>query len=102
MARTPLILPPKSHQSARIGGEEFAILMPGIDSAGALVRAKLPCKEIFRLRIPHAGNSSAVVTVSIGVASTTAHGDAMDMVRAGDVALYKAKAQGRNQVVQAE
>ena len=53
------------------------------------------------LRIPHAGNEIGLVTVSIGIAATLPDAD-MDpstLLRAADLALYEAKAAGRDQSV---
>jgi diguanylate cyclase (GGDEF)-like protein len=78
---------------ARFGGEEFAVLLPGLSAMEAVGVA-----ETIRLkgrRIPK------VTTVSIGVASMTpsAPMDWCDLVAAADKALYAAKANGRNQTV---
>jgi diguanylate cyclase (GGDEF)-like protein len=80
--------------AARYGGEEFAVLLPGLPAMEALRVA-----EIIRLKVE--GSSSAVSTVSIGVASL-APVPGMDwtgLVNAADKALYAAKANGRNQSV---
>jgi diguanylate cyclase (GGDEF)-like protein len=77
---------------ARIGGEEFAWLLPETDSAGARKAAE-------RVRETIQGTSFAEVrkvTISAGVASTVnAHG-AEALIREADRALYRAKANGRN------
>lgn len=85
---------------ARLGGEEFAVLLPGVDLDMARNRA-----EAFRgnlLSQPLQGAGGAIhVTVSIGVASSAAQPQAnADMLyRAADRALYLAKERGRNRVV---
>ena len=82
----------------RFGGEEFTVLLPRTDAAGA-------CRIAERLRSSAGGLSVATadarirVTVSIGVAVFDEHGrDLFELLAAADVALYKAKDAGRNQV----
>jgi diguanylate cyclase (GGDEF)-like protein len=82
----------------RFGGEEFTVLLPRTDAAGA-------CRIAERLRCSASGVSVAVdqakiqVTVSIGVAVLGQHGhDLFELLAAADVALYRAKDAGRNQV----
>ncbi|WP_203140534.1 sensor domain-containing diguanylate cyclase [Marinobacter mangrovi] len=91
--------------SVRLGGEEFAILLPTIDAEEALAVADRVRKAVFDLAIPHDGSPLGWVTVSIGCA--TWFGDygagAMDtvfdrMMRDADHALYRAKEHGRNRV----
>ncbi len=50
-----------------VGGEEFAILFPDIDAAGALRVAHACRRRIEALALPHALNAGGVVTVSIGL-----------------------------------
>ena len=86
----------------RYGGEEFLILFPeqGLDEAApALERARL---AVEALRIPHPNNPpSGVVTISGGIAESSRLNPVAvnDWLRHADVALYKAKAGGRNQVI---
>lgn len=84
---------------ARLGGEEFAVVMVGTD-------AETACRVADRLRARTAGHRFAreePVTVSIGVATAPVHADgAADLVRAADRALYLAKAAGRNTVILAD
>jgi two-component system cell cycle response regulator len=82
----------------RFGGEEFVIVLPGasIEQAavvGERVR-RTTASEPFE-----AGGTEIPVTVSCGVAGLTAsHGDAMQLVKSADEALYEAKTSGRNRV----
>ena len=77
-------------QAFRYGGEEFLVLLPHTDLAGAQVVAE---------RIRKAVEAHTPVTVSLGVASYT-DGDSLDgLVAAADNALYGAKRQGRNRVL---
>ena len=82
---------------ARFGGEEFSILLPGIDSNGARAAA-----ERIRTSLSNqiVGNNVGQITASIGVATFLEHTDNIDdLVELADQAMYKAKINGRNQVV---
>jgi len=83
----------------RLGGEEFVIVMPGVNVLAATriaERARLAIQE-ERFVIDATGRSIPV-TVSIGLAERGAEGDASALYRRADQALYRAKAEGRNRV----
>jgi diguanylate cyclase (GGDEF)-like protein len=85
--------------SGRLGGEEFAFMLPG---AGAQDAAQVA--EHIRLRFADAtltiGAHAVASTVSIGVASTSAPmANVADLLAVADRALYRAKAEGRDRVV---
>lgn len=86
---------------ARYGGEEFVLILPETDAAGAMVVAEKLRAEIGAR--PFTGGPGArvgIVTVSIGVSCHPMNGDtAVSLIRAADVALYRAKASGRDRVV---
>jgi diguanylate cyclase (GGDEF)-like protein len=84
--------------AARYGGEEFAVLLPGLS-----VNEAMRIAEAIRLKVQQSCADPRTTTVSIGVASLTplANMDPSDLVKAADTALYAAKANGRNQTVQA-
>jgi diguanylate cyclase (GGDEF)-like protein len=87
---------------ARIGGEEFALLLPDADSAAALVIAEALRKAVEELQIEHPDSPVADhVTISVGVCChhPYAGGDNAGFMRDADGALYAAKSQGRNRVV---
>ncbi len=90
---------------ARYGGEEFVLLLPGTDAAGAVVTAERIRRRVARLPIV-AGGQNALrisVTCSVGVAAYPAHGSSVEeLLRRADVALYTAKSQGRDRVVNAD
>ena len=82
--------------TARFGGEEFAVLLPGISAADALDVA-----ESIRQKVELWSGDPRVTTVSIGIAGMmpAAGLDWPDLIAAADKALYAAKANGRNQSV---
>ena len=81
----------------RLGGEEFAVLLPGADVRAAARRADVLRCAIEQLDIELDGGSSARVTISVGVASHD--GRLADTLRRADEAMYVAKQTGRNRVV---
>jgi diguanylate cyclase (GGDEF)-like protein len=86
---------------ARYGGEEIAVLLPATELEGAVTLAEEIRSDVERLGIPHAGSQMGVVTVSAGAAvilPTRFASEPTDLVKAADVALYQAKAAGRNRV----
>jgi len=90
--------------AARFGGEEFAVLLPETDYAGARHIGEEIRRGVFDMQFAHARTGSGFVTVSIGVATLRPrHADQpASLVEAADRALYAAKAAGRNIVVGAE
>lgn len=90
---------------ARIGGEEFVILLPSTDREAALGLADRVLASIAEAAIPHRdSDTSSFVTLSIGVALTTSTPAASfdALFHLADRALYAAKAAGRNRVTLAE
>ncbi|UUQ64928.1 sensor domain-containing diguanylate cyclase [Pseudomonas fuscovaginae UPB0736] len=85
---------------ARYGGEEMAVILPETDNAGASVVAQLMLERLAQEPIPHQGSPFAQVTVSIGIACTTAtdldYGESL--LKRADQALYIAKETGRNRM----
>ncbi|MDK2123118.1 diguanylate cyclase [Parachitinimonas caeni] len=87
--------------AARIGGEEFACLLPETDQVGALAVAELIREAISALAIPHASSEvSDIVTASLGVASLAGsdQSGAARLCQLADTNLYRAKSNGRNRV----
>ncbi|MCE7658502.1 GGDEF domain-containing protein [Vibrio fluvialis] len=80
----------------RLGGEEFAILLPMQDIESACKLAESLRSQMELLQV---GNLPAF-TISIGVTSYHDMDSEASIFRRADMALYRAKAQGRNQVVQ--
>lgn len=84
---------------ARLGGEEFSVLLPGCTTEQAAARAGEMRQRVEELRIRYRDLDLPRMTVSAGVASFPQCGEnTQDLLRAADAALYAAKAAGRNQV----
>lgn len=87
---------------ARFGGEEFVVLLPHTSLEAAYEKAEKLRKGISSLIVCD-GEFSASVTVSLGVSSFPKFADTEDLLlKSADIALYKAKNQGKNCVVAAE
>lgn len=90
---------------ARLNGDEFGIVLPGIDADAAYHQAESLRQAIWQLGIPHISSSiSTCVTVSLGVASLeiAQHDDADTLQDAAAHGLHQAKQLGRNRVVSAQ
>ena len=85
---------------ARIGGEEFAIILPGTPASGAFETAERLRQDVMGQGIAHAANAPLVVTISVGCATfiPTEGSEATEIIAAADAALYAAKNAGRNRV----
>ena len=83
---------------ARIGGDEFSILLPGIGLAQALVAAERLRKRLATTPVEHGGHVLAF-TVCVGVSQLVATDTGVgSLLQRADQALYAAKQAGRNQV----
>lgn len=83
---------------ARFGGEEFVLLLPGVDLDEACETAQQCLDHMREVALPHAASPVAeFVTLSIGVASLMPDGigNAASIVNAADAAMYRAKSGGR-------
>jgi diguanylate cyclase (GGDEF)-like protein len=83
----------------RIGGEEFAVVLPHISFEDATAIAERLCHTVRSGRFLTAHHEPLQATLSIGLAykQTLQHGDSLeDLLREADLALYQAKAQGRD------
>ena len=88
---------------ARYGGEEFIMAMPGADAHEAVSQAERIRLAVEQLWISH-GETRQQLTLSVGVATyqPPSSCSASELLAAADAALYRAKHNGRNQVVVAE
>lgn len=87
--------------ACRYGGEEFTVILPEARLEVARQRAEHMRDEVRMLAAQ--GDPERAVTISFGVAAFPDHGvNAMDLLRAADRALYRAKAAGRNRVMLAD
>lgn len=87
-----------SDSIARWGGEEFIVLSPATRMDGAMSLAEKIRVAVASRAFPEAGR----VTVSIGVAEYVLGEDLISWIQRADEALYRAKAEGRNQVAMAK
>jgi diguanylate cyclase (GGDEF)-like protein len=86
--------------AARYGGEEFCVVLSQCDLDGALAVANDIHKEIAALNLLHKNSVFGHMTISIGVAATipAPAQSAAELLKQADLALYEAKAGGRNRV----
>lgn len=88
---------------ARYGGEEFAVVLPGVDTRRAVLYAERLRRRIWREAIAFDASTHGRVTISAGVATIIPPMVATpeELLRAADIALYRAKCLGRNQIASA-
>jgi diguanylate cyclase (GGDEF)-like protein len=86
---------------ARLGGEEFAVLLPDTGAEAALVAAERLRRGLARALDGTADSIALAYTVSIGAATLDREESIDGMLSRADAALYVAKARGRNAVVDA-
>lgn len=85
--------------AARMGGEEFNVILPGVESKGAMIAAERIRKALESEQLDTIGH----VTASIGVATFLEHSDNIeDILELTDQAMYQSKRNGRNQVTLAK
>lgn len=94
---------PATAIGCRIGGEEFAVLLPGVTVGAAQGVANRIRELVAAWKLPYRSSAHGVLTVSGGVAQASLEGgeDAPGLVAAADAALYEAKLAGRNKVLSA-
>jgi len=82
---------------ARIGGDEFALLLPDTSADDAVAAVERIRRDLRHLT--DADERIRTVSISVGIASATADTDSRDdIIRLADAALYEAKAEGRDRI----
>jgi diguanylate cyclase (GGDEF)-like protein len=82
---------------SRMGGEEFSILMSGVDLCTVKQRIAEFANTLAQTTILHGNSSLPPCTISVGVSMYPENGDSLhDLIRAADSAMYKAKSLGKN------
>ena len=88
-----------SDSACRYGGEEFILLLPGMDMETARARADR-WRQAFSADTVACGDLRIQATISMGIAAFPEHGDSLAaLTRCADLALYEAKKTGRDRVV---
>ena len=86
--------------ACRYGGEEFVVILPRASLENTRRRAEALREGMRGLQLEPSGPRMPSVTMSIGVACSPNHGETREqLIHAADVALYRAKARGRDRVV---
>ncbi|GHT01511.1 hypothetical protein AGMMS50276_29670 [Synergistales bacterium] len=90
-----------SHLAARVGGEEFGLLLPNINETGAMSIAEKVRIDVATARVPSANGTLTNATISIGVITTfpAENCSSRDFISKAYENLLTAKATGRNRVV---
>ena len=83
----------------RLGGDEFVLVMPGASLADAQERAEQLLTEVRRVTVDVPGEQDFAPSLSMGLAVYPAHASTVQtLLRAADLALYRAKAEGRDRL----
>lgn len=89
--------------ACRYGGEEFALILSETDAAGARACVEKIREAVKQLTVHFRGQSLGSVTISAGIAAFPGHSDkSEELVHMADMALYRAKKEGRDRVVVGE
>jgi len=87
--------------ACRYGGEEFTIMLPDMTVPLAIERAEAIRRAVSVLHVPVGRDLIGEFSISIGIAVYPQDGETADLLlRRADMALYRAKREGRNRVVQ--
>lgn len=82
----------------RVGGEEFALLLPNTGHDAAFAAAERVRRQVEAMRVPLGSGEPIAITVSVGVTRLLPGDSAESALHRADQALYRAKAAGRNRV----
>lgn len=85
----------------RFGGEEFVVILPGVNATGANLAAER-LRSIIEKHVFNSRQGTVPVTISVGTASLTMQDNAKTLIDRADKALYSAKNSGRNCVACSE
>jgi diguanylate cyclase (GGDEF)-like protein len=96
VARIDAVL--RGETCARLGGEEFAVLLPRTDADAAVGLADELRRALERAGVPGSAGVTVRYTVSVGVASLDGGETLAGLLQRADAALYAAKRAGRNRV----
>ena len=97
MLRASLRFP--TDRIARMGGEEFAVVLPRTTMTDACTIAERMRRSVYDLQIPHAGSpTTRMVSISAGVSEYGGGASPAHVIADADKALYRAKMSGRNRV----
>lgn len=84
--------------AGRYGGEEFVVLLPGVDNVGARLFAERLRKRVEALQVEHEGQVISF-TISLGISDMSGKPETHEqLIREADQALYDSKHNGRNRV----
>lgn len=86
------------HLVARVGGEEFAILLRGADTAAAMARTAGIQEALASRALPVSETLELKITASYGIATRQPAEPLADLFARADQALYRAKTEGRNRI----
>jgi diguanylate cyclase (GGDEF)-like protein len=84
--------------AGRLGGEEFALLLPDADLEGAIATARRLRRSLAQGPIASTDGNALSLTASFGVAHYSAGQTGDELLRLADAALYRAKETGKNRV----
>lgn len=86
--------------ACRLGGDEFALVLPDSSLTDTRQRVEELCTLTKQLEMRYEGRALGAMTLSAGIAVSPDHAaTAQELLRAGDAALYAAKAAGRDRVM---
>ncbi|HEU4960158.1 MAG TPA: diguanylate cyclase [Sphingomonas sp.] len=97
-AAAALKIMPREALVARIGGEEFGVVLPHLAAEHAADLCNRLRRATARLRTDIGNGTAVAVTVSAGIADFTDEASRVELMRAADHALYTAKAAGRDRL----
>jgi len=97
-----VVKPYKKSVFTRYGGEEFACLLPKVDTETTAIIANEMLTGVFELALGHKASDNGKVTISLGCQTLTPNkGHGLEaLIEGADQALYTAKERGRNQYFQ--